>query len=339
MGEESNVIGYEREIEAISRAIEQFDPSNPRHVAIIGEPMAGKTTVAGEIMRRYGDCIHSVTLGGVMTQDAMPAFSSIQKDCILVDNCEFFATRQIGGFKFLDDFLKCQFSSTKLFITAWNSYAWRYLSAVRNIGTYYPLVVTLPAMDSSTLKQVILSNYPQREIRFVENPPSEPASICTMVQRQARLPFSGREVSIPWFHLNTNAIRSQLQVGRKTVVSPEDAVFEKIRRIAQGNPGVAMQIFSGCLEDDAVSSEKIPEDECELSLDITESFVLTLILSMKSLHYRDFSAMAGGGDVLDRALFSMRRQGLIFEDDGVYRISPARLNCIGNYLKKTRRVW
>ncbi len=334
-----SLIGYDKEREKIAALIEQDIPAVPRHLAIIGDPLSGKTTVAGELLQRYGDHIHSLSLDRVIVRETLPDFSATGKEWVLVDNCEYLATRQIGGFDLLDEFLRAHLTSGKRFITIWNSHAWRYLNAVRDIGTYYPEVITLPAMDPETIRQLVRSRYQQQEIRFIDEAPKEPEKIFTLVDHKITLPFSKKEHIVPFLHLNTSVLRARLRARNAAETSPEDEIFKKLHRVAGGNPGVAMDVFAGCLDEGSISLQKVPEDDCALSLDITESFILALILSANTLHYQDLSAMVWSRANFDRALYRLLQQGLILERCGSYRVSPVHMVCVTKYLKKNQRLW
>lgn len=177
------IIGYEYELNDIVEAIARSGTGTPPHIAIIAEPMKGRTTMADEITRIYGDMVHRMTLDRVMIASAMPDLSSIQGKIILIDNCEFLATRKIGGFDLLNEFLKTQMRSKNLYITTWNSFAWQSLHAVMNLDTYYPVQITLPRMDTPAIKNVILSRYEPGKIQFVDEGTTESSNWYSVVHQ------------------------------------------------------------------------------------------------------------------------------------------------------------
>ncbi|GAB6283858.1 MAG: hypothetical protein STSR0009_00570 [Methanoregula sp.] len=336
---ESAVIGYDREIKDILGAIDRYGSGAPSHVAIVAEPMGGRTTIVNEIRRLYGDRVHYLTLDDVVTKKAMPDFAAVPQDIILIDDCAFLATRKIGGFDVLNEFLITQITSKKLFITTWNIYAWQYLDAVMNINAYFPTIVVLPKMDMPVIKKVILSRYKPWAIRFIDEGTTERSMFFSVVHRKVRLPLMATDLTIPWIKLNFTVMLSRLPRKKRIQVSIEDVIFEKINRIADGNPGVAILLWENCLVDNTISLSTIRENTCALSLDVNESFILSIILFMKSVHYNDLSAIAGGEININQVVYRLFQQGLVQENDGYFKISPLLLKCVTDYLRKTRRLW
>ncbi|WAC04371.1 MAG: hypothetical protein OS112_07830 [Methanoregula sp.] len=336
---QSSVIGYERELKEITGAVERFGSGAPSHIAIIAEPMGGRTTIVAEIRRLYGDRVHYLPLEFVIKQTALPDFSLLSCDIILIDNCQFIATRKIGGFDVLDAFLRTQITSKKLFITTWNTHSWQYLSSVMNIDAYFPTIVALPRVDTPVLKQVILSRYKPGEIRFVDEGTAEGSMFFSVIHRTVRLPLTATEISVPWIKLNFTVMFHGLSRKKRVQISLEDIIFEKINRIAQGNPGVAIQLWDRSLKDNAISLSAITENSYSITLDTNESFILSIILSMESLHAKDLSAIAGSDMDIERVLYRLVQQGLVSDSSGYYSIAPFALAPVTEYLKKTRRLW
>lgn len=335
----SSAIGFDREIMEITDVIERFGSGVPLHVAIVADPMGGRTAIVHDIKMRYGDRVHYLLLDGLMTPSTMPDLSKIPQEIILIDNCEFLSSRNIGGFDLLEDFLREQSTSKKLFITTWNVYAWQYLNAILNIDAYYPIVVILPKMDMPIIRQVILSLYRPGDVQFIDEGTTERAMFYSVIHRPFRMPFGTTDIQLPWIKLNFSVVFSRWAGKKRIQASIEDMIFEKINRIAKGNPGIAIHLWDSSVKENAISLSAIHESECTLSLDINESFILSFILSMRSLHYKDISAIAGREIDIDRVLFRLLQQDLIQENDGFYSISPLLLNCVVEYLRKNRRVW
>ena len=275
----------------------------------------------------------------VVTPSVLPDFSTVSSDIILIDNCRYLATRKIGGFDVLTTFLHSQIRSKKLFITTWNAYGWQYLSSVMEIGAYFPTLVVLDQLDTPVLKQVILSRYKPGEVSFVDEGKTERSMFYSVIHRTIRVPFTKTGISIPWIKLNFTIMRSGLQGKGRVQVSLEDVAFEKINRIANGNPGVAIQIWENALKDNSVRLSDIREESCTMDLDINESFILSILLSMESLNPADLSSIAGSEIDCDGVLYRLVQQGLVTLSDGCYSIPPLMMACVVEYLTKTRRLW
>lgn len=336
---ENCIIGYERELQEICGAIERSGSGAPSHVAIIAEQMAGRKTLVAEIRRIYGDRVHYLPLDFVIRESDLPDFSTLASDIILIDNCQFLATRVIGGFDVLDLFLRTQITSKKIFITAWNTYSWQYLSSVMHIDAYFPTIITLIRMDTPVLKQVILSRYKSGEIRFIEDGAAERSMFFSLIHKKVRLPLTTTEIPLPWIKLNFTLMLRKLPRKKRLQISIEDVIFEKINRIAEGNPGVALLLWNSSLDKNTISLRCIAETPYSISLDTNESFILSIILSMESLHDKDLAAIAGSEMDIKQVLYRLAQQGLITDNAGYYSIPPFALGPVIDYLKKTRRLW
>ncbi|MDP3396968.1 MAG: ATP-binding protein [Methanoregula sp.] len=335
----STVIGYERELKEITEAVERSGSGAPSHIAIVAEPMSGRTTFVTEIRRLYGDRVHYISLNFVIRKSDLPDVSCMNEDIILIDNCQFLTTRVIGGFEVLDTFLRTQITSKKIFITTWNTHNWKYLSSVMNIDAYFPTIVALNRMDTPLIKQLIMTRHKTGEIRFADEGTAERSMFFSVIHRSVPLPFIKTEISVPWIKLNFTVMLHKLPRKKRVQISLEDIIFEKINRIAQGNPGVAILLWDRSLKDNAISLSAITENAYSISLDSNESFILSIVLSMGSRHAKDLSVIAGSEMNIERVLYRLVQQGLIREDAGYYRIEPFALGPVTDYLKKTRRLW
>jgi hypothetical protein len=161
----------------------------------------------------------------------------------------------------------------------------------------------------------------------------------SLVHKQVRLPLTDTEVSVPWIKLNFTVMLRRLPRKKRIQISIEDVIFEKINRIARGNPGVAILLWESSLKDNTISLNAITETPYSIDLDTCESFILTIILSMKSLHEKDLAAIAGSEMDIRRVLYRLVQQGLVRDDAGYYSIPPFALGPVIEYLKKTRRLW
>ncbi len=333
------VIGIEKELQEIDEAIQRFGDGAPAHIAIVSEPLGGRTTIANEIRRLYGERVNYLPLNFVISPASLPDFSACPEDIILIDNCRLLATRRIGGFDVLDAFLRAMISSKKLFITTWNIYSWQYLSAVMNIEAYFSTIIVLAKMDAPDLKKMIMSRYKPGEIRFICDETAERSMFFSLVHKQIRLPLNGAEVSIPWIKLNFTLMLRRLPRKKRIQISLEDLIFEKINRISRGTPGVAVLLWESSMKDNVISPNSITETTYSINLDTSDSFILTIILSMKSLQEEDLTAIVGSEMDIRRVLYRLVREGLVRNDDGYYSIPAFALEPVAEYLKKTRRLW
>ena len=299
---------YEDEWNRITAVIDAYDNMRPSHIAVIADPFAGQNVLMDGILRRHPDrVVHIPFFSVVKSRDFLTQITG-HKDIVVMDHCHFLAMRKIGGFKMLDAFLDHLSTSERLFITQWNSYTWSYLRATRHIDTFFPVIIELPAIDSKTLKPLIMSRY-TAEIEFIGDvtPIEEP--LISAHHRTVTLPFSKKTFTIPVPHLREGR-------GGGDGIHPKDAeeaAFDKIVRIADGNYGVAERLWDTSLDGKTIRVADIPGVPCTIKLDINESFLLMIILSMESISMVDLAEIAGPEINLKQALFRLTNQGLVVE--------------------------
>ncbi|MDE4907656.1 hypothetical protein L0665_03395 [Methanogenium marinum] len=325
---------FEEEWDRITAVVDAYDSNRPSHIAVIADPFAGQNILIDGIRRRHPDrVIHIPFFSVVKSRDFLTQITG-HKDIVVMDHCHFLATRKIGGFTMLDAFLDYLSTSERLFITQWNSFTWSYLKATRHIDTFFPVTIELPDIDSKTLKPLILSRYTD-EIEFIGDvtPPEEP--LFSAPQRMVKLPFSNTSLTIP-------IPRIRQGNGGGNGLHPadaEDAAFDKIIRIADGNFGVAERLWETTFDGKTVRVADIPSIPCAVNLDINESFLLMIILSMESVSTVDLAEIAGPEINLKQALFRLTNQGLVVEEKGYFQIKPEALSCVKGYVTRIRMVW
>lgn len=325
---------FENEWDRMTAVIDAFDTSRPSHIAVVANPFAGQNVLMEGLLRRHPDrVIHIPFFSVVKSKDFLTQMTG-HHDIVVMEHCHFLAMRKIGGFAMLDAFLDYLSTSERLFVTEWNSFTWSYLRATRHIDTFFPVTIELPDIDSKTLRPLIMSRYTE-DIEFIEEtvPSAEP--IVSAHHRTVKLPFSQKSVTIPVLHLReggggSNGIHK---------VDPEEEAFDKIIRIADGNYGVAERIWNRSLDGNTVRVADIPAVPCAVNLDINESFLLTIILSMESVSMVDLAEIAGPEINLKQALFRLRNQGLVVEENRYFQIKPEALSCVKGYLTRNRMVW
>jgi hypothetical protein len=323
---------FREELGTIAAAIESYGEKPPANIAIISDPFAGQNLVIEEIRRRYPDKVSYLPFFSVVTgKDFIPNLYTA-KDVVIMERCHFLALRRIGGFAMLDEFLDFIASSGQLFITTWNSYSWSYLSTVRQIEGFFPETIHLPRMDAKTLKRLILAGYEEDEIEFVDDRVIKTKKGIEVLERTITLPLTGTVVTIPWIaHPSGGPKKDEIEI--------EDAVFDRITTIADGNYGVAKRIWERSLEYPRMKMSGIPDIPCTVDLTINEAFLLTIILSMESIQLVDLAEIAGPEINIDQNLYRLIRHGLVEEEKGYHHIKPEALTCVCNYLRRIRMVW
>ena len=340
MGEEEQqppigLIGFQNELASISEAIAEFESGEKSDIAIIAEPFAGRTTLLEAIEQIATRKTVKLSFSSLITDWDEISFPPGAGEIVLCDNCHFLYQRTIGGFKHLEEFLGAVATSEHLVITTWNVYSWRYLEAVRAINKFFPIQITLPQFSSTELKELILSDYAENELKFEEDSTPEEKRIIT--RHPVSLTVRNKILAIPFFSIDfarIKALFSRKEGTKKT----EDIIFEKINRIADGNPGVAKLLWDKSLQYPVIKPSFVKECPLKVELDYHESFLLSLILSMDALTEPELHEISDEPEV-ETALHRLLHQRLIVEEHGFYQLNPEALSCIVSALKKTGVIW
>lgn len=334
--EKIELTGFQEEIENIQAAIADFESGKKLNIAIIAEPFAGRTAVANEIEKTNSQKVTRLNLLCPVKNRSEIALPGQSKRIVIIDDCQFLYTRRIGGFDVLEDFLKSAASSSNLFITTWNLYSWKYLNEVLDIGRYFPVQIALPKFTAGDIKECILSMYEKDEIKFAGDVESEKPAMVRAAKHPVTIkPFG--IINIPFLKINYSAIKFRFKKEEKVAI--EDIIFEKIRDISNGNPGVAKVLWQGSLEYPIIKPGKIKEFSFDIELDYDESFILSVILSMGTIKKEGLAEIAGREYRIDKMLFRLAKSGLIAVEDDCCRLKPEALRSAAEHVKKLRLVW
>jgi len=334
----NELAGFKDEIQDIQIAISDFESGKKLNVAVIAEPFAGITTLLNELEKMNPIKVTRLSFSTVVKNkdEILMLLSEQSKRIIIIDHCEFLYTRKIGGFDVLEDFLKLVVSSSNLFITTWNLYSWKYLDEVLNIGKFFPIQINVQKFTTSEIKECILSGYKPDEIKFTEDVEFEKENLVDFVKFSFQIKPLKKIINIPFFKINYHIFKVWLF---KKKVTTEDIIFEKINYLSKGNPGVAQVLWQKSLEYPTIKPSKIKELDMNVDLDYNDSFILGVILSMKSIKKEELAEITGPEYQIDEILFGLLKWGLISIDDGYCSIKPEALGSIVEFLKKLRMVW
>jgi hypothetical protein len=309
------LVDLDEQVREVQRSLVEFDSGARRNVAIIGEPLAGKTSLLDAVLARYGKTVRKVSLTEIASDaDDLPAPAAHEK-IIAVDDCQYLFLRRIGGFRALEKFLEAVASSDVLYITTWDRFAWNYLEQVFGLRDYFPATVTILALAADDIVSLIGARYELDKIRFVDDGNSD--SLLTMVKK--RINGQGSVLT------DTNDLQRM--------------AFEKITRLSHGNPGIALALWQQAYHDGEVRVSEISVPDYEVGLSPDEAFVMSNLLMMKSLTVDDLTKITVGHLRMDRILYTLRNRGLIRKVEDRYSVEPAALYEIIESLKKSRQVW
>lgn len=332
------MIGFLDEIAKIQTAIADFECGQNLNIAIISEPFSGKTTILDAIEKMNPEKVTRLSFSSIVKSKEDIKIPENSKRVVIIDDCNFLYERKIGGFETLEYFLRSVVTSSNIFITTWNLYSWNYLDEVLNIGDIFPVQIKLPKFTKDQVKESILSKYEANEIKFEEDVEFEKEKVFEPRKFTISIKPLEKNINIPYYKLNYSLLKDRL-LKKEERVGIEELIFEKIQRISNGNPGVAKIIWNKSLEYPIIKPSKINDVSFNIDLDYKESFVLFLILSMKSINSDELSEILGPDFQVDKIIFRLTNQGLIAVDDISCNIKPEALKSNVDFLKKLRLVW
>lgn len=332
------IIGFHQEISNIQSAIAEFESGQISNIAIIAEPFAGKTTIINEIEKMNKDKVTKISFSSIVINKDKTKLPRDSKRIVIVDDCNFLYERRIGGFEILEYFLSSIVSPNNIFITTWNIYSWNYLDEVMNIGNFFPVKIYLPKFTKAQIKEFISSMYKENEIKFEDDVSFERDKFIESRKYPVLIRSMKKTIDIPYLKINYSLLKVMLS-KKEERISVENLIYEKIHNISNGNPGVAKIIWERSLEYPTIRPSKIKDESLDIDLNINESFVLSIILSMKSINKDKISDILGDNYIIDEIIFRLIKLKLITKNDKFYIIRPEALKSIVEYLKKLRMVW
>lgn len=230
---------------------------------------------------------------------------------LVVEGCHHLFERRVGGFDRLDTFVRDVAATDALVVTGWNRYAWSYLSLARDADRAFDTELALPGVEAAGLADLVDR----------EGTPATPVADTTETiplfeRREITVTVRDRTVAVPYPRLNP----AYLVARRSDDAAPEAAVFERLERVANGNPGVALAVWELSVRDDGrVSPADIAPPVESPELTDSEAFCLRIVLAKGRVDHEELARVA---DADVAALRSLARQGLVDRTNGGVRLRP-----------------
>lgn len=297
-------------------------------VAVVAPPFAGRESALDRAAERLDASTR------VRFDPETPVDDADVDGPSILDDCHHCYAHRIGGFDPLDRLLDRLASSSGPTVTSWNRHSWNYLDAVRDLAADFGHVFTIPSVSADDVADVVAAttdNWPAFEL------PPDGRSFVTSVEYAPSLPRSNRSVSvrIPTVDVDYVAVRLQ----RRTPAA-EDLVFQRLARLANGNPGVATAVWEACVD----GREAITPDDVELPVDQRlvvgddAARVLGVVVPKERVARAELSAVVP--DVpLDRTLRTLADHGFVDVAGDVVRLRPGALPSALDSLERRRWLW
>lgn len=296
--------------DAIEDAVGDHLEGSNANVAVISEPFAGRDVLLDYAEEFLGAATRRITFDSVVTGvEDLPDLDT--HEVVLIDNCQYLYTRQVGGFDVFDRFLERVAASDALFVTSWNRYAWDYLAAVRDVDQYFPTQVPIPALDANQVTDLLTSNYGPDLPDFVET--GEAGRVKTIGFDAYPVPLWGEwtlDVPVPELNLEYVTFRFLSDVEEDA----QAVVFRKIASLSKGDPGVATALWERSVRDGEIAPAYVEEVDQSLDLDDDAAFVLEIVVSKERIDREQLDRITETEPIAD-PLQTLLRHDLVEVDE------------------------
>lgn len=327
--------GFAVQFDAVAETVSVADRDRGPNLAVVSDPYAGRDLLVDHAVTRLDDPTR-VALEGVASGEELPELASRDAgDAVVVENCHYLFSREVGGFGCLEGFLEAIALSAPTVVTSWNAAAWSYLDAVRDVSQSFDSVVHLPPIDAVDLARLVEAHHDGPLPEFVQT--SADGRVKTVSFDRATVsPLGGREVTVPMPNLNTEYLLSR--DATETVGDVEAVVFQKLVQVAGGNPGVATACWDESVRDGQVAPGFVAEYDPQFSLDDDAAFVLELVVSNDRIRRQTLDQIRPTVQV-DKALQTLAESGLVAVDGEWARVAPTHWRAAKEHLEGRQLLW
>jgi len=354
--------GFDDEVEKVGTAVAGYlDDGVGGNVAVVSEPYAGREGLLAYAQSLLDNEARWVALEPDAADGRGPALpdppaetdgespenedegtagevdetsATGQAGALIVADCHYLFERRIDGFAALDAFLDRIALSDALVVTSWNRYAWSYLDAVRDVGDTFTTTVEIPPLDAAEIRTVLEHHYDDRP-DVVDA--GGAGRVKTVVFDEASVPLpAGRSVGVPYPKPNPAWTASWSVSGVEESV--EAVVFEKLRRVSHGNPGVAMAVWKESVRDGEIAPGYVEAFDTDLALDDDAAAVLWSVLAAERVGVARLNALFPERPV-EAVLQNLAERGLVTVADGVVAVAPRALHLAVAALERRNMIW
>jgi len=319
-------VDADAEREAIERTVAAAESDATPHVAVVGEPYAGRTALLEHAAAVLDGSVRVDLTGPVDEPVELP-----DEPAVVVDDCQYLYTRTVDGFDPLAAFADDLVDGDRLFVTGWNRGAWDYLASVRDVDDLFATVVEVPGLSTDATERLLTETHDGPLPEFVESGSTDPAF---GTERPTLSLPGGRSVPLP--RLSLARVRDAL--GDDDPADVRARVFETVTDRAGGNPTVARALWETAVVDGTVSPARVRAAVPEVSLSDADAFALVVVLTNERLPLARLRSVVGDRRYR-RSLRRLRRQNLVTVVDDRVQIEPAAVPSTAAFLSRRRLLW
>ncbi|PWR70425.1 hypothetical protein [Methanospirillum lacunae] len=324
------------ETEQLLHVIDEGLSGKIRNIAIISEYLAGREEPISKIEDAHAGRIKHITL--TETQNDLSILSNnTDADIIIVENCRFIFHRMINGFHLLDEFIEILSRKEKIWITTWNIHTWRYLIAVKDIGSLFGKQIELKRKSEPDIKKIILSQQ-LSSIFYIVDPPVPRRMVLIQKQKSYIIPIINKTIGFTYYSLRWRLFVAILR-NKSQELEPSELIFERLHQISNGNPGVALHIWQEASDAWEIRLSSLTPPTLPAISDPDTAYILSLIMSYEEVQIPDLKQALPSDINLNLIISKLRDKELVVLKNEKIRINPIALAEITKELKRIRMVW
>lgn len=335
--------GLGTQVERLSTAVAEYlDPERTldrvdSNVAVVSDPFAGRAAMLDYAAELLDDDARRIALSEFATDDTV--LPEIPDDrALLLEDCHYLFQRRIGGFDVLEEFLERLAMTNTLVVTTWNRYAWQYLSAVRRVDQSFPLEIRIPPLDAGQIEAVVRAHADELPT-FVET--GAAGRIKSLDTGRYPLELWGdRTVTVPYVRPDPAWLVSWWTEEDREI---QAVVYEKLRRVSHGNPGIAVSVWDRSVRETDDGSEIAPgyvRDPVEAIPGLADetAFLLWHLVAMERLD-RDGMAATLDQERIGTEIQTLANAGVVDVDGRRISLRPVGLHPAVGELQRRQLLW
>lgn len=326
--------GLTDRVTALERVVEAYRvEGRGASLAVVSDPFGGRAALADAVCEQLDGAVERRRLEAVVPPDDVP--DPTDAEPLVLEDAQYLHTRRIGGFEPLDRFTDRLARADGLVVTTWNRYAWRYLGAVRDLDRPFTRVVDVPPLDAAGLRAVAADWFGPERPAFVDRGSAGRVRSFSLETASIDLP-GGRSVAVPYPSPNP----AWLAAWNRAVDdrSVETVVFEKLNRLAGGNPGVAAAIWERSYSDGEIAPGDLDALSLDRSLADDEALLLWAVVALEAVDGDVLAELPGVGR-LHATLEPLRADGLVTVDAGRVSIRAEAVPAAVAALDRKGMLW
>jgi len=342
--EQLRAAGLGPQVERLSAAIASYLDEEKTldrvdsNVAVVSDPFGGRAALLEYAAELLGDRARRYSISGIADGDDLPDIEG--ETALVLEGCHYLYRRDIDGFDRLEEFLERLAMTNTLVITGWNRYSWRYLTAVQRIDEAFPLTITLPPLDAEQIESVVRAHDDGAYPEYVDTGEAGRIKTVDLVRHDLSLP-GDRSLSVPLLRPNVSWLVSWSIWDDDESI--EAVVFEKLRRLSNGTPGIATSLWEQSVRDGPTGRTIAPAyiddpvEDCHLISD-DAAFLLWLVVAMEGVERAQLADMLDQ-DAIGTEIQTLANKGIVRVDGSAVQLQPLGLHPAVEELRRRGLIW